>query len=1021
MSINLQEIINKLQTAKSELQQQGRFRQYAEGLDAIITHTSEPLMLMVMGSFSTGKSSFINALVGEEIAAVEAKPTTAVVTKLCYGTQDKLLLHFRDGSVKTATPKEFNRMTAVNDEEQLNAIHEKLDYVERQMPIDILKQISIIDSPGLNDVAEKHSEATERFVNKADTVLWMFSTVQLGTRAEMAAMDKLTPRLKPIAIVNKMDLIDEEEDDPQEILANAKKMLQDRVQAVVGISAKYELEGKKENNALKRELGNFAELEKAVADLVLPHREKFKLNTLLDELGSYFDAINSDFTEAKQENEENKSGNYALYMQNEEKFMQVEDILNSVVRGILDYCEREAGQNNEQALFLLGVLYQSGIGVLQDTEKALKFYQKAAMKNHQDAMINLYVYYRDHSADETAAYWLKKLAEQGVAGAQNAYADALCKDKKLEEAVQWYEKAAKQGFALAQTHLVQHYIYGAGVDTDYEVAKQWCEKAVAQDYCVAQYFMAEYFIRDRKEQYKLYRKAAEQGYDEAQNAVGRFLEEGWGGVTKNEAEAVEWFRKAAEQGFCVAQYNLAVCLENGEGCREDKAEAVEWYRKAAEQGHPEAQNNLGYCLEHGVGCDENKAEAFKWYKKSAEQNIADAQNMTGRFLEEGWGGIEKSEEEAVEWYRRAANNNHSAAQYNLANCLFVGRGCDVEQAEAVEWYRNSAEQGFAVAQKEYGNCLFYGKGCNQNKEEAVKWYRKAAKQGYALAQYALAQCLENGDGFEVDEEAAVELYKLAGKQGNEDAVKALKRLTEYFQLREDAENGDVEAQYELGTKLYYGKECNVNNEEAVKWFRKAAEKGNTKAQYLLGQSLVLGMGCKKDKEEAERWLRKAAKQGHTKAKDYLKLLIEVDESSSQNFNPNDLMKLRKKAELGDVVEQNNLGNCLYYGRGCEKNLVEAVLWYRRAAEQGYDKAQNNLAQCLENGEGCEQDIQEALEWYKRAAEQGNSSAESGIERIQCPFDIRPQQSTSSQVAAQSSGCLLPILVTLAVIGALIAF
>ena len=1021
MSINLQEIINKLQTAKSELQQQGRFSQYAEGLDAIITHTSEPLMLMVMGSFSTGKSSFINALVGEEIAAVEAKPTTAVVTKLCYGAQDKLLLHFRDGSVKPATPKEFNRMTAVNDEEQLNAIHEKLDYVERQMPIDILKQISIIDSPGLNDIAEKHSEATERFVNKADTVLWMFSTVQLGTREEMAAMDKLTPRLKPIAVVNKMDLIDEEEDDPQEILTNAKKMLQDRVQAVVGISAKYELEGKKENNALKRELGNFAELEKAVADLVLPHREKFKLNTLLDELGSYFDAINSDFTEAKQENEDNKSSNYALYMQNEEKFMQVEDILNSVVRGILDYCEREAGQNNEQALFLLGVLYQSGIGVLQDTEKALKFYQKAAMKNHQDAMINLYVYYRNHSADETAAYWLKKLAEQGVAGAQNAYADTLCKDKKLEEAVQWYEKAAKQGFAPAQTHLVQHYIYGAGVDTDYEVAKQWCEKAVDQEYCVAQYFMAEYFIRDRKEQYKLYRKAAKQGYDEAQNAVGRFLEEGWGGVAKNEAEAIEWFRKAAEQGFSVAQYNLAVCLENGEGCREDKAEAVEWYRKAAEQGHPEAQNNLGYCLEHGVGCDENKSEAFKWYKKSAEQNIADAQNMTGRFLEEGWGGIEKSEEEAVEWYRRAANNNHSAAQYNLANCLFVGRGCDVDQAEAVEWYRKSAEQGVAVAQKEYGNCLFYGKGCNQNKEEAVKWYRKAAEQGNADAQYALARCLEKGVECEVDEEAAVELYKLAGKQGHEDSVKALKRLTEYSQLREAAENGDVEAQYELGTRLYYGNECNVNNVEAVKWFRKAAEQGHTKAQYLLGQSFVLGMGGEKNEEEAEKWLRKAAQQGHTKAKDYLNLLIEVDESSSQNFNQNDLIKLRKKAERGDVVAQNNLGNCLYYGRGCEKNLVEAVLWYRRAAEQGYDKAQNNLAQCLENGEGCEQDIQEALEWYKRAAEQGNSSAESGIERIQCPFDIRPQQSTSSQVAAQSSGCLLPILVTLAIIGALIAF
>ena len=926
MSINLQEIINKLQTAKSELQQQGRFSQYAEGLDAIITHTAEPLMLMVMGSFSTGKSSFINALVGEEIAAVEAKPTTAVVTKLCYGAQDKLLLHFRDGSVKPATSKEFNRMTAVNDEEQLNAIHEKLDYVERQMPIDILKQISIIDSPGLNDVAEKHSEATERFVNKADTVLWMFSTVQLGTRAEMAAMDKLTPRLKPIAIVNKMDLIDEEEDDPQEILANAKKMLQDRVQAVVGISAKYELEGKKENNALKRELGNFAELEKAVADLVLPHREKFKLNTLLDELGSYFDAINSDFTEAKQENEENKSGNYALYMQNEEKFMQVEDILNSVVRGILDYCEREAGQNNEQALFLLGVLYQSGIGVLQDTEKALKFYQKAAMKNHQDAMINLYVYYRDHSADETAAYWLKKLAEQGVAGAQNAYADALCKDKKLEEAVQWYEKAAKQGFAPAQTHLVQHYIYGAGVDTDYEVAKQWCEKAVAQDYYVAQYFMAEYFIRDRKEQYKLYRKAAEQGYDEAQNAVGRFLEE-------------------------------------------------------------------------------------------------------------GWGGIEKSEEEAVEWYRRAANNNHSAAQYNLANCLFVGRGCDVDQAEAAEWYRKSAEQGIAVAQKEYGNCLFYGKGCNQNKEEAVKWYRKASEQGFVLAQRNLAVCLENGEGCTQNLYEAKKWYEKAAEQGNEFAVKAVKRLTDNSQsmenaalitqnensnkdlanqLRKAAEAGDAEAQYELGTRLYYGNECKVNNEEAVKWFRKAAEQGHTKAQYLLGQSFVLGMGCKKNKEEAEKWLRKAAEKGYTKANAYLCYLLMEQAPQDKNSNNYLIYQLRKLAETGDVEAQYELGTRLYYGNECKVNNEEAVKWFRKAAEQGHTKAQYLLGQSFVLGMGCKKNKEEAEKWLRKAAEKGHIKAQEYLNSLSMEkTEIVSRK--SRKVATQSSGCLLPILVTLAVV------
>ena len=741
MSVSLQEIITKLKTARGELQRQQRFAEFATGLDEIISHTSESLMLMVMGSFSTGKSSFINALVGEEIAAVEAKPTTAVVTKLCYGEQDKLFLHFRDGRVQPATSKEFNRMTAVNDEAQLNEIHDKLDYVERQMPLEILKQVSIVDSPGLNDVQEKHSEATERFVSKADTVLWMFSTVQLATREEMAAMDRLTPRLKPIAVVNKMDLLDEEEDDPQEFLAKAKQTLKDRVQAVIGISAKYELEGKKEHNALKREIGNFAELEKAVADLVLPYREKLKLNTLLDELGVYFAAFNREFAKAKEENEAHKNKNYEAYMQNEEQFMQVEDILTLVISNIQDYCEQEAGRNNEQALFLLGVLYEGGIGVLQDKEKALKLYQKAALKKHQGAMLNMYRYYSEQGADETAAYWLKKLAEQGLAEAQNKYAELLSAAGSYIKAAGWYKKAAKQNYARAQANLAECYFNGYGVNADLTLAKKWCEKAAQQNDAKAQCYMGEKFGQTRAERYAWYKKAADQGYAEAQNWVGRYFEEGWGGVTKNQAEAVKWFRKAAEQGNVCAQYNLAVHLANGHGCNINEEEAVQWYKKAAEQGDADAQNRLANCLNDGRGCAKDLVEAFKWYKKAAEQNIANAQNMLGRYFEEGWGGVTKSNEEAVEWYRRAAEQNHSMAQYNLAVCLELGRGCPKDYKEAVEWYRKAAEQGHVKSQYKLAYCLEHGRGCAMDTAEAVQWYKKAAEQGYAEAQTALARIM----------------------------------------------------------------------------------------------------------------------------------------------------------------------------------------------------------------------------------------------------------------------------------------
>ena len=882
MNVNLQEIINKLQTAKGELQKQQRFAQFATGLDKLISHTSEPLMLVVMGSFSTGKSSFINALLGEEIAAVEEKPTTAVVTKFCYGQQDKLLLHFRDGKVQSATPQEFTRMTAVNNEEKLNEVHEKLDYVERQMPLEILKQVSIIDSPGLNDLKEKRSEATERFVSKADTVLWMFSVVQLATREEMAAMDRLTPRLKPIAVVNKMDLLDEEEDNPQEFLAKARQTLNGRVQYVVGISAKYELEGKKENNTLKREIGNFAELEKAVADLVLPHHEKFKLNTLLDELGAYFAAFNRKFAQAKAENEAKKSGSYEEYMENEQAFMQTEDILIGVTSGIWDYCEREAGRNNELALYLLGVLYEGGISVLQDTDKALRFYQKAAMKNHQDAMINLHAYYSNHGSDAAANYWLRKIAEQGLAEAQNNLGNCLYKGSSCTvdkvEAVKWFKKAAEQGHAEAQNHLAYCLDKGIGCAENKAEAFQW------------------------------FRKAAEQGHAKAQYNLACCLYEG-SSCTVDKVEAVKWLKKAAEQGHAEAQNNLAYCLVKGIGCAENKTEAFQWYKKAAEHGYAIAQNNLAYCLVKGIGCAENKTEAFQWYKKAAEHGYAIAQNNLAYCLVKGIGCAE-NKAEAFQWYKKAAEQGHAEAQYNLADCLYNGIGCAENKAEAFQWYKKAAEQNIANAQNMVGRYLTEGwGGVTKNQAEAVEWYRKAAEQGLAISQRNLGCCLYEGSGYAVDKVEAVKWFRKAAEQGH------------------------IKAQYNLAYCLDKGIGCAENKAEAFQWYKKAAEQGHTKAQYNLAYCLVKGIGCAENKAEAFQWYKKAAEHGYAIAQYNLAYCLDKGIGCAEN-KAEAFQWFRKAAEQGHAIAQINLASFLYNGIGCEKNKAEAFQWYKKAAEQG---------------------------------------------------------------------------------------
>jgi hypothetical protein len=73
------------------------------------------------------------------------------------------------------------------------------------------------------------------------------------------------------------------------------------------------------------------------------------------------------------------------------------------------------------------------------------------------------------------------------------------------------------------------------------------------------------------------------------------------GVPQDYAEAAKWYRKAAEQGIDEAQFNLGLMYDKGQGVLQDYAEAVKWYRKAAEQGIDEAQFSLGKMYYRGRG------------------------------------------------------------------------------------------------------------------------------------------------------------------------------------------------------------------------------------------------------------------------------------------------------------------------------------------------------------------------------------------------------------------------------------
>src|SRR5690349_11632483 len=111
-------------------------------------------LLVVVGEFNSGKSSFINALIGERVLPEGVTPTTSQVNLLRFGPQPS----------RRPYPKE---------PEMVEVIH----------PAAFLQEISIVDTPGTNAVIERHQLLTEEFVPRSDMVLFVTSAERPFTQS----------------------------------------------------------------------------------------------------------------------------------------------------------------------------------------------------------------------------------------------------------------------------------------------------------------------------------------------------------------------------------------------------------------------------------------------------------------------------------------------------------------------------------------------------------------------------------------------------------------------------------------------------------------------------------------------------------------------------------------------------------------------------------------------------------------------------------------------------------------------
>lgn len=249
-------------TTLSVLQSLNLTSAYKRMTDDAARLADERFNLVIIGEFSRGKSTFINALLGRSILPASANPTTNIISKIVYGEQEKYTLFYKDGKKQEISKEEFDLIKAQTEDkpdkfsllkgfvsklkhEESHVDFGNIDHAEISYPLSFCEnKVDVVDTPGTNDLNVGRIEITYRYLRQAEAAILVLSATQPLTRTEKEFLVEqvVGNNIKDIFIVinYKDEVIGQEERVVKHVLDNLQDV-QDFSQRIFIVSSKQAL------------------------------------------------------------------------------------------------------------------------------------------------------------------------------------------------------------------------------------------------------------------------------------------------------------------------------------------------------------------------------------------------------------------------------------------------------------------------------------------------------------------------------------------------------------------------------------------------------------------------------------------------------------------------------------------------------------------------------------------------------------------------------------------------------------